>query len=367
MGFVGKMNVVFVTYDMDFGGTESVIATVSNAMVQRENRITIITLVNSPCVYELDKRIKVLPLLKSAIKPEGGTYRLLRKTVNDIHPDAVVIMAEEISSRIVRSLLGLSIKLIVSERSNPYMVPVSKINRFYRSLFYRFADGFIFQTKDAASFFSDKIRKKGAVILNPLDISRIPKRPYPKIRQKTVVSVGKLAPNKNPMLMLESFRKFYKIYPEYKLLIYGDGELKQELMEYARRTMYPDSYQFMGTTSEVLDEIFDAGMFVSTADYEGIPSALVEAMACGIPCIATDCPVGGPRMLIQNGVNGLLVPIRESGELVRAMCKIADENDEIRNIGINARTVAILTDPVKITREWENYIRKVVSDEPSDT
>ena len=72
-------------------------------------------------------------------------------------------------------------------------------------------------------------------------------------------------------------------------------------------------------------------------------------------------------MLIEDGVNGILVPVRDCGAIVRAMCKIADENDEIRNIGINARTVAILTDPVKITREWENYIRKVVSDEPCDT
>ncbi len=372
MGFVGKMNVVFITYSMNFGGTQSVITTVSNSMVQRENKVTIITMINSPCVYELDKRVRVLPLLNSTAGPEGffknrSAYKLLRKTVADIHPDAVVIMAEEISARIAAALMGLHLKLIAAERSNPYMVPVDKINRFYRKVFYRYVDGFIFQTKDAASFFSSKIRKRGTVILNPLEISRIPRRPYPKIRQKTIVSVGRLAPNKNHMLLLESFKKFYKIYPEYKLLIYGDGELKSELMEYARRTMYPDSYEFMGTTGEVLDEIFDAGMFVSTSDYEGMPSALIEAMACGIPCIATDCPSGGPGMLIEDGVNGILVPVRDCGAIVRAMCKIADENDEIRNIGINARTVAILTDPVKITREWENYIRKVVSDEPCDT
>lgn len=361
---IEKINVIFVTYGMKFGGAEKVIATVANSLVSRGNTCNIITLINDECVYDLHKDIKVIPMLNKGGKPVGldkfTAYRSLRAKVKALNPDVVIIMPEEISAKAVPSLLGIKAKIVVSERNNPWIMPNNKLNRALRKVFYPFVDGIIFQTQMASEFFSGILRKKGTIILNPLDTSRIPSKEPVQVRNKTVVSVGRLAPQKNHKLLIDSFRDFYRFYDDYKLLIYGDGPLKNELMEHARANLYPDSYEFCGATNNVLEEIYDAGMFVMTSDYEGLPNALMEAMACGIPCISTDCPSGGPKSLIENRVNGILCKVGDRPSLVKAMCSIADEPDNAKQLGYRAMEIKTIADPEIITQEWEDYLRKVI-------
>ena len=82
---------------------------------------------------------------------------------------------------------------------------------------------------------------------------------------------------------------------------------------------------FRGFSSHVLADIRTAAMYVLSSDYEGISNSMLEAMALGLPVIATDCPIGGSRMYIRDGVNGLLVPVGDEEALARAMERLADE------------------------------------------
>lgn len=82
---------------------------------------------------------------------------------------------------------------------------------------------------------------------------------------------------------------------------------------------------FRGFSSHVLADIRTAAMYVLSSDYEGISNSMLEAMALGLPVIATDCPIGGSRMYIRDGVNGLLVPVGDEEALARAMGRLADE------------------------------------------
>lgn len=80
---------------------------------------------------------------------------------------------------------------------------------------------------------------------------------------------------------------------------------------------------FEGFRNDVHEKIADATMFVMSSDYEGLSNALLEAMAMGLPCISTDSPPGGARMVIRNGQNGLLVPVGNKEKLMEAMDSIA--------------------------------------------
>ena len=79
-----------------------------------------------------------------------------------------------------------------------------------------------------------------------------------------------------------------------------------------------------GRDKDVLNKINNAAAFILSSDYEGMPNALIEAMCMGMPVISTDCPSGGPRELIQNGINGFLVAVNSEKNLLEAMLEVAN-------------------------------------------
>lgn len=170
--------------------------------------------------------------------------------------------------------------------------------------------------------FPTGIRKKSVVIPNPLE----PKEePYAGAREKRIVAVGRLNAQKNHKLLLCAFAAFAKEHSGYVLELYGQGEQEAELRALAGKLEIDGSVIFKGFSAHVLSDIRTASMYVLSSDYEGISNSMLEAMALGLPVIATDCPIGGSRMYIRDGVNGLLVPVGDAGALAGAMGKLADD------------------------------------------
>ena len=97
-------------------------------------------------------------------------------------------------------------------------------------------------------------------------------------------------------------------------------------------------------------------MFVSSSDYEGLSNSMLEAMAIGLPTICTDCPCGGARMIIQNGVNGLLVPVNNQQEMTKAMESIADNKAFAFSLSLEGTKVREVLSLIKIVAEWEKII-----------
>lgn len=354
--------VVFFTYGMKFGGVEKVIATLSNYLVATKIECTIITLINEKCEYELSENIKIIPLYFKNGKPKGKEiircYLKLRKIIDTIKPDIIISMPEEVSVKALIALYGIKIPIIVSERNNPWVMPKNKLNRILRKVFYPTADGIVFQTEGAKQFFSKQIQKIGEVIPNPIDLSRIPKN-FINEKRNEIVTVGRLNNQKNHKLLIESFAKFSNNYPEYKLIIYGEGELELELKKLANEKLLEGSYKFEGSRSDVLECINGSKMFVLSSDYEGMPNALMEAMAMGLPVISTDCPPGGPRALIVSEQNGILVPLNDEEALVNAMKKIANDEKLAFELGENAKLIKRTHRTEDILERWRSYIYEI--------
>ena len=100
-------------------------------------------------------------------------------------------------------------------------------------------------------------------------------------------------------------------------------------------------------------------MFVMTSDYEGIPNALAEAMSLGLPCISTDCSPGGAALLMENGKNGLLVPVGDSDKLAEAMREYMDDPEFAEQMGRNAINIADTFSQEKILDQWISFIERV--------
>ena len=142
--------------------------------------------------------------------------------------------------------------------------------------------------------------------------------------------------------------------------IYGDGEQKDNLQALIDELSLSDCAYLMGTSKTVLADIADAKMFVMTSDYEGMPNALAEALALGIPSISTNCLGGGAAALIQHGVNGLLVPIGNQEALVNAMIQLVNDDITACRLGEEGKKLKQALSVEAISQQWLDYIAKII-------
>ena len=130
--------------------------------------------------------------------------------------------------------------------------------------------------------------------------------------------------------------------PEYELIIYGEGSLRETLEKQVRDLGIEQKVKLPGNDANVLEKIRDAGIFVLSSNYEGMPNALIEAMALGIPSISTDCPCGGPKTLVQPYINGLLFPVEDVDALVSCIKYFIENEEKANEIGMRATEIRTL-------------------------
>lgn len=343
------MKIMFIIPRMVGGGAERVISVLANEFVNRKIGVKILMTSGSDMAYKLDDRIEVIQIGERS----GGSLwkriiRIIRmRKVFRNNPGDILVAFEPTTAFFAcLSKMGLKRKLVSSERNDPKSFENGKIREYA----YRHSDKVVFQTKDAMQYFSEDIQKKGIIIANPIT-ENLPEV-YTGKRKHTVVAAGRLVEQKNHVNLFYAFRDFLHHYPDYVLHLYGQGELEQDLRELAEKLNIKESVIFEGFHENILNEIKDAGMYVLSSDYEGISNSLLEAMAMGMPVISTDCPSGGSKMCIQNGVNGILVPVAQSGALAAAMEKIASSEDFATQIGKEATKVRDRFSMQNIVEQW---------------
>lgn len=326
--------IVFVIPDMPGGGTERVVAYLANEYCKREIPVTILLFAGHEVAYPLDKRIEVV----SVGSPSGGRIRtrvdrlrrmrqFYRKNKN------CQIWAFSVMGAVFSAVAAIGQRhfFLVSERNDPNRYDHPKIRNF----FYRFADIIVCQTPDAAKSFPKGIECKSVVIPNPIVVEGI--EAYDGVRDKRVVAVGRLNPQKNHKMLLRAFAAFVKQYEDYILELYGKGELEEELKGCSKELGIEEQVVFKGFSDHVMEEINQAAMFVLSSDYEGISNSMTEAIALGVPTIATDCPIGGSKMFIRDHCNGILVPVGDEKALFKAMSELAKNPELGRRISMEGR------------------------------
>lgn len=346
-----------ITKAMTSGGAERVIAQLSNYFIAHEICCRIITTDNREVMYPLNERVKVVPIGEKSdnkVIDRVQRYKAIRKLVLSEKPDVVLSMPEDTGIYVILALLGTGIPVYVSERNNPWVMPDVKVTRFLRKVAYPFATGLIFQTEMAKSFFPQKIQKKGIILQNPVDATRIPE-PYVGKREKRFVAVGRLEPQKNFSLLINAFAEFSKIEPDYKLTIYGEGREREKLEKLIFNLNLENSVELPGRDKNVLNKINSASGFILSSDYEGMPNALIEAMCMGMPVISTDCPSGGPRMLIENEINGFLIHVNNADELEEKMMLIANTEVGVK-VGKAAEKLKDQVATERVFEEWKNFL-----------
>lgn len=347
------MKIVFVLPDMPGGGTERVVSLLAEEFVGRGFQVSIVLFAGSQVAYPLDERIEVVCLgEKSDGNPFVRAKRLLSMRRFYKQNAGCTIFAFSAMGAVfsVIAATGISHKLLVSERNDPSQYEHRRI----RDWAYKKADRLVLQTEDVRKCFPDTWKDKIAVIPNPVP-EKLPE-PYQGERIKRVVSVARLEPQKNHILLITAFAEFLKTYPDYELHIFGVGELEHMLREQVSKLGLDDKITFRGFSKNVREEILDSKMYVLSSDYEGISNSMIEALALGIPVISTNCPIGGSKAYIRDGENGILVPVGDKRALCQAMKNLAGDDSLADRLSKNAIKVR---DTYALANIADNFLQEI--------
>ena len=164
---------------------------------------------------------------------------------------------------------------------------------------------------------------------------------------------------KNLPLLIEAFSKLVQEYPDYRLVIYGDGPERKNTEKSIADYGIADSVFLKPYAKNVPELVRESAMFVTSSDREGISNSMLEAMAIGLPVISTDCPAGGARMFIEPYQNGILVPVRDPEALYNAMKFMIDHPEKAELMSQNAVAIKNTLEKNKILEQWLEFLEDV--------
>lgn len=352
--------ITFIISSLNSGGAERVISLISKNLSQYYN-VSIILLLNGfPRAYEIDKAVNILefPHFKGRLMKWLKIILYLHKEMKISDTDLYISFCtiENIASLIAN--INTSKKIIISERNAPKVEKKGIILKILQKFLYQKCDWIVFQTDQAKSQYSKKIQKKSTVIPNPVS-SNLPDWDSNHVKP-VICAIGRLASQKNYPFLIKTFKLFSQKHPEYKLHVYGDGNLKNDLISLCSKLSINDKVVFKGNQKEVHEMIKDNCMYIMTSNYEGMPNSLMEAMSMGLPCISTDCPSGGPKQMIENNINGFLIEMNNTQQLLEKMEYIISSKKQVNYISTNAKKIKNIYNIENITKMWRNCISKVL-------
>ena len=274
--------------------------------------------------------------------------RALRALKRELNVDAALSLGKV--ANWINAMSRGKEKVICSERSNPKKA-WGKQFFLTRWILWR-ADFVVFQSERIQEMYGSCIRRKSCILKNPV----LRPEAASKERDKEIVTMGRLTAQKNHALLLGAFSRFHALFPEYRLKIFGDGELEAEMRRQIRNLRLSEVVTLERNDPEVHRRIRRAEMFVLSSDYEGLSNALLECMSMGIACISTRCE--GSVDVIRDGENGLLVDIGDEVQLAKAMETLARDPGLRQRLGCQAAEDMVAYDADTVVEEWGRIIRR---------
>jgi len=337
-------DIAIVISHLGSGGSQMVVSTLANAWVGRGLRVCVITLAAaSEDFYFLDAGVSRMILgspgrsasVAGAIAANIGRLSRLRRAIREAHAPVVVAFVGAVNILTVIATRGLGLNVVISERNDPARQSLGRGWNFLRRIVYPWADLVTANSRGAVvslgRFVPDK---KLAYAPNPL---RLDGRAMTGRKDtKVVLAVGRLARQKGYDILLQSFAKILASAGNWRLVIAGEGDLRQELASNAARMGIENRVDWLGPVADIAQCYANADIFVSASRYEGTPNALIEAMSFGLPVVVTDASPG-PLELVENGVTGLVCRYDNVNALADTLSRLIEDPGLRETLGAAGR------------------------------
>ena len=356
------MRILFYISTIKGGGAARVMVNIANGMVREGHEIVFVTNFPAEHEYILDSKISrhILEVSESRsnmLVKNFTRIKALKKVIKETSPDVSIAFMRENNFRLIMAA-GKKTKTIVSVRNDPAKEYPNKFSKILAEILYKKAAGVVFQTEDAKKAFSPKVQSRSSIIFNQVDEKFFDDNKEPG---DYIIACGRLSKQKNYPMMLRGFSEAVKTHKDEKLRIYGEGNLKDQLTDLVKDLNIENNVEFMGFSTDMKSVYKSAKLLVMTSDYEGMPNAVLEALASSVPVISTDCPCGGPRMIIKEGQNGYLVRTGDDKELSDKLNKFLDLSDaKTKEMRSNAYETGKMFSPPVILKEWTEMIGRVI-------
>ncbi|MGI9488801.1 MAG: glycosyltransferase family 4 protein [Geminicoccaceae bacterium] len=362
-----RRRVTLVIANFGWGGAQKIMAMMANYWAVRGWHVTYMSLDEQRCeaFFPIDDRVDLVALgvrrhTKSVLQAVWQNVRrliVLRRAIRASRPDVVISFLSVTNMRVLMATIGLGLPVIVSERGDPRRRSISAIWRHLRSVLYPLARSLVAQTDYARDCFHSRIRKRSVVIPNPVVL---PDQPVPRT-EKIVVGVGHLAPVKGFDILVRAFGQVAKAHPDWRLILWGQGDERERLTTMAADLGIADRLDLPGLSDRPGAWADNASIFVLASRHEGFPNTLIEAMAAGLPVIATDCPIGGPRVMIDHDETGLLVPSEDETAMAAALNQLIAEETARDRLAAAARRHAETFALDRIMGRWTDLVHQAAT------
>lgn len=349
------MKILMVIPSLGGGGSERVLSSLANDWtVNGICKVEIVVLTNTPDFYVIDDRIKIHRMGYAGGRFKAlaliTTFLKLRLLIKNTKPDICLSFLRQSNIITLLSTIGLKNSVFISERDSP-LVKVPKFFNILRKKLYPRANGIIVQTEDYKNFALKNLYSHNvAVIPNPVrDIKCNSDK-----REKIIINVGRLIPEKGQKYLLEAFSLCEKA-DEWKLVIVGDGILRDALVNRAKELGIDRRVTFVGTTKDVDHWLCKSSIFAFTSISEGFPNALAEAMSASLPCVSFNC-MTGPKELITNDSNGYLVEVGDISTFADRIDRLMESEVNRKRLGIKAKESTERLDLTHISKQYFSFL-----------
>lgn len=356
---------------MQGGGAERVAALLCNHWIRRGHEVLLVPTFSGrgECLYPLDARVRLEYLADRVSTTRKTPWSMVRRLhamramVQAHRADVVVSFLSNVNVAALLATRGLGVPVVVSERIYPPLMAIGPIWPRLRRWVYPWASTVVMQTQRGLAWLQqDSPTSQGCVVPNPCLYPLPESEPCVEpgsivLRSRHILlTVGRLEFQKHFSLLIDAFANLSARFPEWDLVILGEGSERATLEKQIDTQELVGRVHLPGRVGNPASWYRRADLYAMSSRFEGFPNTLMEAMAYGVPAVSFDCDTG-PADLIEDGVNGYLIP--PAGGTDGLAKKLADlmTDDSLRGaMGEQAKAVRERYSIERVGEQWDRVL-----------
>ena len=351
------MNLMLVIPGMDKGGAERIASYVANALCKNGHSIVLVAYHGDGSGYSLNPLVNMISLRLSPVQMRFriGLFIKIRRIVKKYKVQSIIAFTRGCSENIVVATLGMRVKVIVSERSNPFLNN-NRVRRAITNFLFALSDEVVFTTAGCQSFYSKRVQLKSRIIPNGIELQD--GQSLKKIidrDNRMIIAVGNLRPVKDYPTMLHAFRIICDNNNECVLHIFGEGSSRYNIIRLIKELNLDGRVVFHGSVDDLEPFYNNAVCMLHTSTSESWCNSILEALSFGVPVIAANCDFG-PREMIIDGYNGFLVPVKDPSMLASRLIHIIQNPELHQQMSNNAIESVRKFDLGSMVKEYEECL-----------